>query len=627
MIDASTEVLLMEQFMKDLVRDSSLKSAAAAFGNDFSAKSVFDFDRNPCAEDPEDSSDGESSNSNSNSNSSNSNSNSNSNSKTTNKAFSNDTIIDSTDDTFDVNSPLNSLNNVVLVSDNARVFAKARPKKSRDILTSASWHSSSEMRKIHTANARWGGDSTTSPPMSSRQNKAFGSSLLSSSNHTRSTTKYDTANTGSTTTKKFQTIRRQTSDSCLTVPTRSWMLQQQRPQPHHNQRLGPPSLPERRRTSDSATKGPGPPSMPRRRRTSDEKQQDKPISFHRRQQQKRIPSQPPLSEDDSYHDNSSYNSFSSFSSADEDYFEPLATSTGRVTSKRMPMPPLKTFSNESSDSNESFGKYINSNINYRKIPKTLVAAQRLSGGDIPSSLHLPNEGLLSPAATVFDDLLPSRFQASVSEQQQQQQNIKAPSRPGCYRSYSTSAVPTSRQSYRSSSAASNNNNNISGSNRNSTFHYNSNSSGSTTDRSKERFGGLARMHKNSVADLPSSMRSKNGPRLGKSRSSRSSGSRLSTRTIRTSGGDERTLEMSSYHGESGKRNHQNASLALGRSSYHGEHQATARSNSSRSLARSSSDDSGDSMSALRLALGDMAPQRRSTTRQTSGGLRRTKGTR
>ena len=139
--ESSLEPLPMQRFMHELVRRSS-GLAKADNMQENSAKSVMDFDLAT-------------------KNSSNNNQ---------NKKKTESSDVDGTGsshsnagDTFDING-------LVLVSDNARVFAKARPKPSRAPLTSASWHSSSELRKAHTAKSRWGGTPDGSPKF---RNKEF----------------------------------------------------------------------------------------------------------------------------------------------------------------------------------------------------------------------------------------------------------------------------------------------------------------------------------------------------------------------------------------------------------------------------------------------------------------------
>ncbi len=194
--DSSLEPLPMQRFMQELVRGSSGFAKQDA-SNENSAKSVLDFDMaTKC----------------------NNNNNNNNNNK--------DEILDkdgsshsNTGDTFNING-------LVLVSDNARVFAKSRPKRNKAPLTSASWHSSSELRKMHTAKTRWGGTPDSSPTI---RNKTFQVSAASAAN------------------KRFgpparpRSLTRRTSDSCLSVPTRSWMKPQHQQSESSSQLQLPPS--------------------------------------------------------------------------------------------------------------------------------------------------------------------------------------------------------------------------------------------------------------------------------------------------------------------------------------------------------------------------------------------------
>jgi hypothetical protein len=259
MIDSSRpriDALPMERFLRQLVRDSSLKgdskmaTADIAVASDVgvvseSAKSVFDFGKKNASGGKNNDIDIDIDIDNKLKN------NRNSNSDSTAK-------ITETFDTFDIMG-------LVLVSDNARVFAKARPKQNKDLLTSATWHSSSELRKLHTANARWG---STSDSMNSSMNKLGGSfSSIDFNSSSSSSSNIVFSNTSSHRNQSFNnldrppsaanrfddpsgrrssirrssirrsSIRRRTSDSSLSVPTRSWMNQSQsQPQPRPQQK-------------------------------------------------------------------------------------------------------------------------------------------------------------------------------------------------------------------------------------------------------------------------------------------------------------------------------------------------------------------------------------------------------
>lgn len=133
-------------------------------------------------------------------------------------------------DTFDIND----IQSLVLVSDNARVFANARPK--RDMLSSASWHSNSELRKQHTATSRWGSNFASS-------NDSVMSDPIPSAGNARKNKKNHTISRPSVRRKPppSGTMQRQASDSALNQPRRS-------PE-------GPPEMPRRRSLQTPPNKG------------------------------------------------------------------------------------------------------------------------------------------------------------------------------------------------------------------------------------------------------------------------------------------------------------------------------------------------------------------------------------
>ena len=195
----------MQRFIQDLMRSS--KKAISTKKEPLqsnSAKSVMDFDK--CL----------SNTSNKTTTNDNNNNNNNDNKNTSD--------IEEIRDTFDMKS-------LVLVSDNARVFANARPTARSAPLTSASWHSSSELRKQYTAKSRWGGTPETSP--------------LSTKNQPFALPKPRSRTGGRTIDKRY--VTRRTSDSCLSVPKRSWM------KPQHQQNIDSslPQQPQRRLPSES----------------------------------------------------------------------------------------------------------------------------------------------------------------------------------------------------------------------------------------------------------------------------------------------------------------------------------------------------------------------------------------
>lgn len=179
MIDSCTDAIPIQRFMQELVRDSSLKGNSEKSISK-SAKSVMDFDA----------------------------------STNIDRA----SMSASSHDTFNIHS----LGGLLLVSDNARVFAKARPKQSKDLLTSQSWHSSSELRKMHTGNSRWSGNSPTLPQFRKQvnKNKTFSRHTTRPASSTFTASSTANANVDRRVTAPVQ---RRTSDSCLTIPKRSWM--------------------------------------------------------------------------------------------------------------------------------------------------------------------------------------------------------------------------------------------------------------------------------------------------------------------------------------------------------------------------------------------------------------------
>lgn len=201
------EVLPIQRFIRDLMRSKSFTESIPTKKETLqsnSAKSVMDFDK--CVTSTsENNTDNENKTSNSNSNN-------------------NEAETKEVADTFDVNS-------LVLVSDNARVFANARPKQKSAPLTSASWHSSSELRKQYTAKSRWGGTPEASPL--SAKNQPFALPTAGSRTSGRTVDR--------------RSVTRRTSDSCLSVPTRSWM----KPQHQRNLNSSLPQKPQRRRPNDN----------------------------------------------------------------------------------------------------------------------------------------------------------------------------------------------------------------------------------------------------------------------------------------------------------------------------------------------------------------------------------------
>ena len=251
----------MQRFMQDLFSSASATSVSSTPAeqvkpvNQNSAKSVFDFSMatlsisNSTSKSSNNSS-SDTSTEGSSDGSFHFNNNNNDDKNTPNNAM-------ETKDTFDIHS-------LVLVSDNARVFANARPKATHKVMTtSASWHSSSELRKQYTARTRWGGtsetrtvptspDSTRNQPFSLNKNNTRNNINIRSSSNNRTISNSST---------KLRSITRRTSDSCLSIPTRSWMTPQhkqqqqqqhrQQTQPQSQLQLPPHSQQSRRRISDS----------------------------------------------------------------------------------------------------------------------------------------------------------------------------------------------------------------------------------------------------------------------------------------------------------------------------------------------------------------------------------------
>jgi len=514
--DSSLEPLPMQRFMQELVRGSS-GSAKQDVRNENSAKSVLDFDM-----------------------ATKSNNNKDKNLEQDGSSHSN------TGDTFDIDG-------LVLVSDNARVFAKSRPRQNKAPLTSASWHSSSELRKMHTAKTRWGGTRDSSPTI---RNKTFQVSAASAADNRFGPP------------SRPRSITRRTSDSCLSVPTRSWM----KPQRQQSETSSQSQLPPSQSMQSIRARRLGQPVPPVR---------------------SSLPCQ-----------NSASLVASRFSAS------PLeAALEARRSWHSRPAPPQPTSSSESLrslDSCKSFESCDSDEDLLDRASRVVNRPPRISARD--------SRQLISVAKTaeVNANTSNSRWSPQFSEQR------KSRTRKLSQNNSITNAnknVLSNAATYRKQLTA-------------------------HTLPNKEPQGGFAPIppslllpHDRFQADAPnadssgslSSQDSRRAPRLSRSRSSKSSGSRLSTRfpgsqsslSSGGSGGSRNSFGRMSRNSLS--RNSMTGSRSnnlLVSRSYHNHyssnssfHTSSYNNNNNQSL-RSQSDHNHSPVSTLELALGDMAPKRR-----------------
>jgi len=552
--ESSLEPLPMQRFMHELVRRSS-GLAKADNMQENSAKSVMDFDLAT-------------------KNSSNNNQ---------NKKKTESSDVDGTGsshsnagDTFDING-------LVLVSDNARVFAKARPKPSRAPLTSASWHSSSELRKAHTAKSRWGGTPDGSPKF---QNKEF-----------RKLPKASTDNRFGPPSRP-RSITRRTSDSCLSVPTRSWMKpqhrqsqQQSQQQQQQQQQQGVDSLPQhpmqRQQQHQSMqnvrARRMGQPVPPTRSSLPNQSASLVASRFlaspleaaleARRSRNSRPPPPEPTSSAESLRSKDSCNSFKSFGSADSD--EDLLDKASRVMNRpprlaardsRMLITVAKTTE-----------PYVPS-ANSRWSPQTQEITRKSRTRPRQHSITNANRNALSNATIPADGnalsnaSIPKEFRAQLPSQAKPQGFAPIP--PSLLLPY-------------------------------------------------DRFQASA-PNEDSSGSLSSQDSRQRGPRLGRSRSSKSSGSRLSTRVR----GSQSSLSSAGSGGSAGRGNCRNGlqnyssrnsfsrnsissrSNLLGSKSYHNFTSNSSFQQQPASNSLRSQSDHYSPVSTLELALGDMAPKRK-----------------